>query len=355
MSERFQRFVALVVPVTCPVLLCACIFGGNGRGSAVSAERGDAGAGPQSAWWPADAGMRVPSEADAALPTPFTKALTTLITQPVRWADVDVSVTSARLERGLSGAVMAPVSSWDAASFDPTKVYAVIELKLQNKGDKEADYSDRSTWDLLLKNGDRLGSIDAVGISVLPGDAGASTLHYAAAADAVLEGAQLVLNGDDRTTLEPEQIALDAKYVQGFPRRITSMVGQTIPFKESDWDPCAAHVDEAVVDTGYRRAGRADRGTRVVWLTLAFTTKPNGSNYVNSGELRIIVDGRASAAAHDWYQYGGVGAGITVVRSVGFEIDKSATRFEIMIPDGTPTGARFPVNVADTVLATDIP
>jgi hypothetical protein len=113
-------------------------------------------------------------------------------------------------------------------------------------------------------------------------------------------------------------------------------------------------VDEAVYDVNYARDGRADHDKRIVWMKAAFTAAPHpSSGLFDTSELRIVVDGRASAPKiHDSAV---ILAGTTKVLSAGFEIDKTATHFEIMIPDGTAEGQRFPVKVADTVLATDIP
>lgn len=295
---------------------------------------------------------------DAAVPAPFVRELASLMTQSVRWASADVSVTGAGLERGQAENVGAPTDTsflFSGGSLDPAAVYVKLDLKLENKGADELDYTERATWDLVLRNGTRLSSIDALGVRVLPGDSAATSLHYVASENTDLTGAALELNCEDRTACEPEHVPLDARYVQEFPRRIESLVGQMVDYWDGSLGLGPLHVDEAVYDLNYARKTRAKRDMRAVWLSVAMTAPGTSSStqLFDTGALRISVNGRASApSSHEIIV---ADRNTTHVLSVEFEIPKTATAFEIMIPDGTPNGQRFPVDVADTRLALDIP
>lgn len=286
---------------------------------------------------------------------PFSTELDTLVSQTVRWASIDVRVVGARVVRGLSGPISGSYNALsafgvEAADLAPNQIYVELDLELQNKGATEGDLSARGTWDLVLEDGRRLTSVDTLGVTILPSDDATTSLHYEVEPMVDLTGAKLVLNGSDRESHEPEELPLDQPYEQKFPRRIGSLVGQTVNFV-ADSDTASVHFDEAAYDINYAREGRADRGKRIVWLNLAFTATQRYGGY-SAGDLRIVVDGRASNPVD--YENDTIAEGITKVFSVAFEIDAGVTRFEIMVPDGSAEGQRFPVDVADTVLATDI-
>jgi hypothetical protein len=340
------------------LLLAGCIFGDDSKSGAP--RYGDAGATNVDTCANA-ACMRVTFAGGAgakAVPEPFSMELAGVVSQPVRWANFDVTVMGARVARGLSDK---RASGYDDAlraaglrvGLDPSKVYVELDLKLENKGADEVDYTDRGTWDVVLAGGQRLTSVDALGVSVLPGDQATTSVHYQVDDAVDLHGAVLVLNGGDRQTYEPEQIPIDRAYVQQFPRHIPTVVGQVVAY-HVDTSKALVHVDEAAYDANDAREGRAKRDKRVVWLTLAFASMGENGGFYSADNLRIVVNGRASAPMR-WDYAILNNEGITKVLPASFEIDKTATHFEIMIPDGTAEGQRFPVDVADTVLATDIP
>jgi hypothetical protein len=275
--------------------------------------------------------------------------------QSVRWAALDVRVTAARQVRGIEDRVVVGYGTFDGetvVALDPAQIYVQLDLELTNRGREEHVYEYRDTWDLLLASGQRLMPVDGLVVRILPGDATTAQLHYALDAEVDLTGSSFELNGGSRTSHESELIPLDAPYSQQYPRRITSMVGQHSTFV-ADSNGATVDIDEAVYDVNYERVSRAPKGKRIVWLKLAFTsTHKNGGHY-SSDDIRLVIDGRAQTAIV--WDHAIIDAGETVAFPHAFEVDADATSFEIVFPDGTTEGKRFAVNVADTVLAADIP
>jgi hypothetical protein len=280
---------------------------------------------------------------DAAVAEEFNLEFTGLVRQSVRWASVDVSVTGARQTR--AAPVDAQGSDWFFYPIAPP-IYVELDLQLENKGARETALNWRDTWDLLLSDGTRLRPDDGFTVRILPGDTATASLHYQVEDVVALEGAKLILEGEARATLEPQPLPLDALNVQEFPRRIPQLVGQTLHTDDGD----VIQIDEAAYDVNFLRASRARRGKRFVWLRVAVTAAARG--YLDTGDFRVVVDGRASAPEERDFLL--IDAMSTEVASVGFEIDASVTHFELTIPTSNYAVARFPVDVGDTVLASDL-
>ena len=279
---------------------------------------------------------------------PFQHEFPALITQTVRWASVDVRVTRARQLRGATGD-----GGELPRSLDPKQIYVQLELAIANKDIVEVDYRDRFTWDLKLADGTRLRSVNPLGVSVLPGDEATTVVYYEVDDVVDLRGAALVLEGEERGALEPEVLPLDVAYVPMFPLRLMSLVGRNGTFRPLHFPSAMAHVDEAVFDTNTARIGRANKDTRVVWLRIALTTGENSGVYA-ADELRIVIDGRASAPFK--WDYNTFASGTTYVLFAAFRVPAGTQHFELALPNGAGIGDRFPVDLAtDAVLATDIP
>jgi hypothetical protein len=320
--------------------------------AAPDASTGDADAGSE--WSPREADARTLD--DASVPAPFTHELAGLVSQPVRWASVDVTITGARVMRGLDTDVVPSWSTYGTfkSTLDPSKIYAELDLSITEKGSTETDYTDRSTWDLKLREGTRLQSVDALGVSILPGDTVHTQLHYELDAATSLAGATLILNGDSRGELEPEEVPLDESKPQEYPRRIATLVGKESAIAEEYTGAASLRIDEAVLDINVARSGRAVRGRRCVWLRAAVTAAADDWYVGGVRGLRLVIDGRASAPSE--YEHSSVLEGTTETFFVAFEIAEAVTAFELFVPDGTAAGRRFPVNLTkDAVYADDVP
>jgi hypothetical protein len=348
-----KNIARVVVVATYPILFSACLFPADDRERASTDyadydevtpnAAGSAGTGGAGAAAEAAAGTTAATDS-----IPFTQEFAALIpNQVARWASVDVSITGVRHERG---AIKQGKNVWGEVAnvLDPAKVYVEIDPTLENKGDDEVDYSQRSTWDLLLADGRRLQSADSLAVTILPGYVATTSLHYLVDDMADLAGAELVLAGAERGQLEPEHLPLDAPYASEFPRRITTLVGQRVVVK-NDLD---VQVEEAVYDVNLERDGRALAGKRIVWLGLAFTNPHEDEESADAADVRLVVNGRASApidADRHW-----VDGNTTEVLWAHFEIDAAVVSFDIVIPTSDPAGARFPVTVASTAFASDL-
>jgi len=332
-------------------MLSAC--GGGGSGGA-SPDQGAAGSGGWTIRSFGTAGVTQDAEPEP-VPEPFTHDFPALMTQSVRWSSIDVGVTGARQVRGVGDASAVGIDDYGRAltgSLDPSQIYVELDLELTNRGVEEGVLEHRGTWDLVLAGGQRIMPSDWLDVRVLPGDTASAQLHYAVDAEVDLTGATLVLNGEDRTSAEPEHIPLDVPYVQQYPRRIASMVGQQVAYKV-DNDHATVAIDEAAYDVNYERKHRAPQGKRLVWLKLAFTSNDPRGGFYSADEVRLVVDGRAQTSVDHGFEV--IDAGETMVFPLAFVVDAATATFEIVFPDGTPEGKRFLVDVADTVLARDIP
>ena len=279
---------------------------------------------------------------------PFQLEFPALITQSARWASVDVRITKVQQVRGEPGG-----SAEFPGFLDRNQIYVQLELAIANKNVEEVSYYDRDTWDLKLANGTRLTSVNPLGVSVLPGDETTAAVYYDVDEVVDLAGAALLLEGAERGVLEPEVLPLDVASAHQFPRRIATLVGKDASFLASSATG-QVHVDEAAYDVNCGRVLRAARNKRCVWLKLAYTEIDDNGGYVSLGDLRIVVDGRASAPFE--YEHGSVAGHATRVFFAAFEIDKNAERVDIVFPNGSQPGNRLSVDLAiEALLATDIP
>lgn len=334
--------------------LHGCFISTDDEGPARSSEVAGSGGSTTDDRTSQDMGAREPPP-----PEPFAVEFAPFIRNNVRWAGVDVAVIGARQIGGRSDeiAISGSTSLFDFSYDDPTsliqldpyKTYVQLDLQITNHDREELDYLSRDTWDLLLADGSRLQSVDRLDVRVLPGDTAETKLHYAVDDVVDLAGAVLVLEGAERTILEPEHIPLDAEYVRQFPRRIESLVGQVIENAN-----LRIEVDEAVWDQNVANMGRAKLGKRVIWMNLAVTAPHDDDAYWSAGEARVSVDGRGIAPLE--YDYGSVYANTTKVMFVAFQIDADASMIEVGIPlDDAAELHRFPVDLNASVLVNDFP
>ena len=199
------------------------------------------------------------SSASANTPNPsgaFEAKLDGLVTQKAPWGDIDISVEKARLLRGAK-----PEGFPSAAKHSTSHVYAILEVKLDGSGDQENDYSQRDTWDLMLKDGTRVKPLNALGVVLPPHSSKTATLFYEVDDDAKLNGASLEVNGKDREALEPLAIPLDQKSEFASQAEVEELIGKS--FEPDDDSGLRFQILDAqygvnLVDSG-RRAPRDHR------------------------------------------------------------------------------------------------
>lgn len=199
------------------------------------------------------------SSSSASTPNPsgaFEAKLASLVTQKAPWGDIDISVEKARLLRGAK-----PQGFPSVAKHSTSDLYAIVDVKLDSNGDQENDYSQRDTWDLMLKDGSRVKPLNALGV-VLPANASKTvTLFYKVDGNAKLEGASLEINGKDRDALEPLAIPLDQKREFASQAKVQDLMGKS--FEPDDDSGLRFEILDAeygvnLVDSG-RRAPRDHR------------------------------------------------------------------------------------------------
>jgi len=192
----------------------------------------------------------------------FETKLASLVTQKAPWGDIEISVQKARVLRGDK-----PAGFPSAATHSKSSVYAILDVKLESKGDQENDYKKRDTWDLLLKNGSHIKPLNPVGVALPAGGTQTVSLFYKVEDNAKLNGASLEINGSDRDALEPLPIPLDEKTEFASQRELSELVGESF---ESDGKSGLSYtIVDAVYGVNLEDSGRrAPRDKRLVELTV---------------------------------------------------------------------------------------
>jgi hypothetical protein len=209
----------------------------------------------------ADPENRSSSTPDSSASTPnpsgaFELELESLVAQKAPWGDIEISVDKARLLRGAK-----PEGFPSAAKHSTSDLYAILDVKLDGKGDQQNDYSQRDTWDLILKDGTRVKPLNALGVVLPPESSKRTTLFYKVDDDAKLNGASLEVNGKDRDALEPLAIPLDQSSEFASQAEVKELIGKS--FEPDDDSGLRFQILDAqygvnLVDSG-RRAPRDHR------------------------------------------------------------------------------------------------
>lgn len=271
-------------------------------------------------------------QTEAAPAQPFSQPVQGLIQQDVWWANTLVGFRGARVERGM-----------DPEVSDARRAYVEVDLDITSHESEEVDYSDRATWDLVLATGERLRSIDTLGLLIAPGDTARLTLHYPLQTETVsLTGAYLELNGSERGGLEPEKLRLDVAVPLVHSYQLTGLVGATLqPDDVSSGLRAVFH--DARYGTNSPIGMRAAAGERFVTLSVAITYLGAASSiYIDYERFGIVIDGytfRPETAPTEI-----IHEGETIFGDVVFAIDAAATMAEVAFNVGGGNFKRLPVN-----------
>lgn len=218
-----------------------------------------------------------------------------------------------------------------------------LDLLLSLRGPAPSNYVNHAAWTLKLADGATLQPVNAEHVLLLTQTPQHLTLHYDVDREADLCGAALILNAANPEQYEPETVSIGGEYTQTFPRRIQSLVEQSVP------QPGAAMwISDALYDVNSALNGRAARGKRAIVLQLESPDALSAETAawiqahlsLHTGDMLISPDTRKASHAND---------GSSV--AVEFEIDASATAFDIDLGDAQP----HHVDLTQTTFASDIP
>lgn len=248
------------------------------------------------------------------------------MSQDVPWAEMTVRIVGARTER-------------DSAphSYSATQIYAELDLAITNDGQDEVDYNDRNTRDLILADGTRVRSENAVGVLISSTDTAKATLRYPVSQGTSLAGSFLELNGSDRGKLEPEQIPLDAKWQGRYPIELDSLRGGQVKQPEPFDSSLELRILDARVDLNDPE-GRAPVGMKFVHLDMKASVGGSPQN-IFSDYFRIIVDGSSFAPVNDINLL--PAGNTTTTFEVLFTVPSDTTKLEIQITPGGDVSMRF--------------
>lgn len=308
-------------------------------------------AGSEADPWPTsiDAGSREPDAGPP--PEPFSMPFDALVENRVRWAALWVSVVGARVERGMDG--KPDPNEWEALYLYPAPedVYVELDIQIASEDPEIVDYSSRATWDLILADGTRVHSHNALGLMLSPGDTATTTLRYPVDEIVDLAGASLELNSAERGAGEPEIIPLDAAYVRRYPLRLTEVVGAVIDPVD---DVRAVRLE--VLDAAYDLndpvlPARAARDRRLVRLDVIVTSIASNV-WIGDENFYLIVDGRSypvDAMDDTWIAFSD--AGVSAPAHVLFEMDDDVRQFELaFLTSDRAEQQRIAVDLANAVL-----
>jgi hypothetical protein len=283
------------------------------------------------------------SSSSSSTPNPsgaFERKLDRLVTQKAPWGDIEISVEKARELRGSK-----PEGFPTEAKHSTTSVYAIVDLKLESKGDLENDYEKRDTWDLILKDGSRSKPLAPLGVVLAPGATKRVSLFYKVDDSAKLEGASLEINGSDRALLEPLSIPLDAETEFASQVKLSDLVGET--FEPDDDSSLRFEILDAVYGVNLEDTGRrAPRDQRLVQLKVRVGY--NGDNdqmSFNSGDDAPLISIDDKTFAPDAFDTKTIESGETRDFVLVYPIAETASRMDLVLDDGNEkmeTGIELP-------------
>ncbi|HTM44257.1 MAG TPA: hypothetical protein VL137_04840 [Polyangiaceae bacterium] len=262
-------------------------------------------------------------------PPPFSTPFTTLVPNKVQWAGVTVELLAARLTRGMGGLL-------------PSQVYVEVDLRIQNLGAKTVDYQGRRSWDLLLSDGSRKLSENALGLLIAPGDAPSTTLRYPVPDDTDLTGAAVELNTDDRQ-VEPFDLALDQAATSDPLVQLTDLQATTVTSGYFDYQIANATFGKNDVIGGLRAA----LNQSVLHLDLIVTNHADIDKFLDLDGLKIAIDGNSYSPVRSDNDL--IDPGSSTHLSVVHTVPDGTTTFDLLFPAITGDRTRVTVNVANSV------
>lgn len=351
-TTRLKTILALL-PVFAVPTLCAC---GSDRSTVVlvPGEEGASGSFADESGYLGD-GWANDEAADAGPPPePFSMPFAGMFGQQVQWAALRVSVLDARIERGMD-AEQESTDEWGFHTYlEPADIYVELDVEIHSEDKDIVDYSTRATWDLVLADGTRVMSANALGLMISRGDTATTTLRYVVDDVVDLAGASLELNGEERADREPERIPLDAAYVRRYPQLLTEAVGKVIePTVRNDRGDLLGvrfEVLDAVYDVNDPVIGaRVPVDQRIVRMDVVATGVGDHAK-VDDDDFLIVVDGRSYAVA-DGVPVEFLDAGLSANFHVVFTVDPTARRFEVVFRTwNTESQQRIAIDLDNAVL-----
>jgi hypothetical protein len=273
------------------------------------------------------------SSSGSSVPNPsgaFERKLASLVTQQAPWGDIEISVENARELRGAK-----PEGFPTEAKHSTSSVYAIVDLKLESKGDLENDYKKRDTWDLILKDGSRVKPLAPLGVILAAGSTKSVSLFYKVEDNANLEGASLEINGSDRTALEPLAIPLDSKSKFASQVKLSDLVGET--FEPDDDSSLRFEILDAVYGVNLEDTGRrAPRDQRLVQLKVrvGYNGDSDQMSFSSAEDAPRISIGDNSFAP-DAFDTKTIASGKTHDFVMVYPIAETASRMDLVLDAGS--------------------